>query len=264
MYIFYKGANWFLCSVPFFTLREVIIHLHHNRASTYTTFKDRSRVDLLASAWSGGVVGGGIGWIWRGKWAVVPVALVHALGAGLGQSIVTIFDTWRIKQAISRLVLLDQTHSLHGQVDDASATAAKTPFHSKSQSVWAYNLDTSLKPKLNSNNQEYPQTRNWRTQYFEADPNDTSLIDPIKTLFDNIGSFIGWWGVSSTSSEKTSTRSSTGDKDWEWVRYATDVEYRKKLSYKVVLLKEQITQLRKELRERGIEYQDNSSAERSK
>lgn len=216
-------------------------------------------MDLLASAWSGGVVGGGIGWIWRGRWAVVPVALIHALGAGLGQSIVTIFDTWRIKQAISRLRLLDQAPSQHVHVDDTSATAAKTPVHSKSQSLWAYNLDTSLKPKPNSNKQdqsaEYPQQpRNWRTQYFEADPNDTSLIDPIKTLFDNIGSFIGWWGSSSDE-----TRSSSGGNDWEWVRYATDVEYRKKLSYKVVLLKEQITQLRKELKEKGIEYQDNSA-----
>lgn len=204
-------------------------------------------------------MGGGIGWIWRGRWAVVPVALVHAIGAGFGQYLATAIDTWRLKESISRLQVSEPLSFLHNHTSDPadpSSDIAARDIKKHAKSLWEYNIDTSLKKekliKSSKSGEEdgygYPQQpQNWRTQYLDADPNDASLLDPVKSIFDNIAALIGWWGVSDTDA-------GSGNKDWEWVQNATNVEYRKKLGYKVVLLKEQIQELRKELRERGIDY----------
>jgi hypothetical protein len=90
-----------------------------------------------------------------------------------------------------------------------------------------------------------PETkRRWNEDAFRDgaspyDPREEVTFDPAKYLFDGIkNNFFGAFFDSPPS----------------YFLYATDVEYRQKLNLKIAVLREQIEELQKELRRKGIDY----------
>lgn len=220
-----------------------MIHSSQDR-SIPTTFRERSKTDLFASILSGTILGCGIGFIWRGPFAIVPVGIVHGFGAGVGQSIYTLFDNWRIKKAIARL---ENTNDHESSSISSSISISTT---SPRNYLWDLNID-SLIP-LSPSTLEYPyQQKDWKDKLFalSATEKDAFFLDPVKSIYDGIASLLETF-------RSTDHAGQTLD-EWEWLRNATNIEYRKKLSFKVILLKEQIIELRKELDRRGIDHQSH-------
>ncbi|KAJ3412977.1 hypothetical protein HDV05_008692 [Chytridiales sp. JEL 0842] len=94
---FSMGANWFTLSLPFFALREAIMHVNHsiNNSRQIENWKLRDKDEFIASMGSGTVVGLGAGYIWRGPVAMPAGALMYGIVAGSLQLAVTAFRRQR-------------------------------------------------------------------------------------------------------------------------------------------------------------------------
>ena len=87
--VFHFTTKYFLLSLPFFTIRQSLLHLDYTKIQS----------TILSSS----VIGGVIGALWRGKRAILPLALLHGtMGLG-GQLIFNTIDSIRYNIAYSRL-----------------------------------------------------------------------------------------------------------------------------------------------------------------
>jgi hypothetical protein len=102
--------------------------------------------EMIASSLSGSVVGGGVGYIWRGPFAIVPGMMTYALLGGMGQAVYTRLRHWRQEAALNkrgyesvtyRDILAGKVENNWGQID---------PFQMLFS--WVYQVNSRLGNKL--------------------------------------------------------------------------------------------------------------------
>lgn len=91
----HQASNTLLVALPFLTIRETILH-----------FKPKTSVNrdhAIASTASGMAVGAWIGWLWRGRWAIVAGMGIYGGIAATGQFILSAARNYRYTLINSRL-----------------------------------------------------------------------------------------------------------------------------------------------------------------
>ena len=91
-YAFSIGMKWTMVAIPFFTIRKLIFHNDYQLTSSFV---------------SGAIVGCGIGMIWRGPRAILPIAVLHGFVGLGGQFVVNMVDKFRYSVAIKKLESLN-------------------------------------------------------------------------------------------------------------------------------------------------------------
>ncbi|KAI8816388.1 uncharacterized protein EV422DRAFT_545850 [Fimicolochytrium jonesii] len=101
---FGMGANWVTASLPFFGLREGILHYRYarNAAQGIDSFRMRNKDELVASIASGAVVGAGLGFVWRGPKAIIAGSVMYSLIACSTQTIYLLFRQYRLRQGLAQ------------------------------------------------------------------------------------------------------------------------------------------------------------------
>ncbi|KAI8902733.1 hypothetical protein BC833DRAFT_572318 [Globomyces pollinis-pini] len=102
---FYSLSNSFSLSAPFFIGRELVLQYRYwrNERLNFKNIQRRDWDEFLASTISGAVVGGGLGYSWRGPLAILPVGLVYSGLMATLQSGVLVARNYRVSVALSRL-----------------------------------------------------------------------------------------------------------------------------------------------------------------
>ncbi|KAI9328520.1 hypothetical protein BDR26DRAFT_53024 [Obelidium mucronatum] len=86
-YSFLMGTNWLCLSLPFFVVREAVLHHRQRLNPVYgrLNWKHRDSDDMLASVVGGSVVGGGLAFYTRGSLAVVGGGIVFGTLSAIAQ-----------------------------------------------------------------------------------------------------------------------------------------------------------------------------------
>lgn len=134
------------------------------------------------------MLGAGVGLLWNGVGAIVPVAIFHSLLAAGGQFGTTQLDQWRVRQSIDRL---------EGKVEPKVSSRS-----------WLHRM-------IKDTSGEFPVR-------------EEIEFDPFKTFYEFVQDILR----------------SILPESMTCMTRAVDIEYRRKLTFKVVLLRDQIDELR--------------------
>ncbi|KAI9337901.1 hypothetical protein DFJ73DRAFT_798371 [Zopfochytrium polystomum] len=241
---FSMGANWVLLSVPFFTIREGVLHYrqrgHLQRGEDVLAFRDKD--DMLGTLAAGAVVGGGLGRVARGRGYGLPGAMFYALLAGGIQMTSTVLRHWRLSAGARLRDTDDAILRAHGAADGAGADA-RPPLD-------GYALDRIKKQA-------------WADRYlgFYRRPFDSAsepALAPATGQFDPVGAAVGW-----VRRRAVGAMAEVVDDVPAWLSplvNALDMEYRVRLNEKTEKLERQVAALRARARELGLDVDGGEAA----
>ncbi|KAJ3219233.1 hypothetical protein HK099_004766 [Clydaea vesicula] len=98
-----NGSNWIIISCPFFSIREAILYRKHykNIKEGRSNLLYKSKDDAIASSISGMIVGGGLLYWKKGKYAIPAGVVFFGLGFSTLQFGYSLFREYRLNKAVS-------------------------------------------------------------------------------------------------------------------------------------------------------------------